>query len=42
MFWRNHFVVAPKHVNPIAIKKLEQIHPVEWIAKAIPFDRDLL
>jgi hypothetical protein len=42
MFSRNRYAVATKHVNPIGLKSLEQIHRVGWIAGAIPADPDLL
>ena len=42
MFSRNHYLVPAKHVNPIDIKLLEQIHRVGWIAQAIPSNPDLL
>ena len=42
MFRRKHFVFASKHVNPLYIKQLEQIHRAGWIAYAIPFSPDLL
>ncbi|MDJ0609366.1 MAG: glutathione S-transferase family protein [Kiloniellales bacterium] len=32
MFGRNQFVVPTKHVNPLYILELEQIHAIEWIA----------
>ena len=42
MFSRNHFVVSTKHVNPLSIKQLEQIHLVNGSPLAIPSDQDLL
>ena len=32
MFSRNHYVIPTKHVNPLYIKLLEQIHRAGWIA----------
>ena len=42
MFSRNRYVVPTKHVNPLYIKLLEQIHRFGWITQAIPSNPDLL
>jgi len=42
MFSRNHFVVSRKHVNPLYINWVEQIHRVDGSPLAIPSDPDLL
>ncbi len=42
MFSRKHFVVSLKHVNPLYIKSLEQIHRCDGSPKAIPSKPDLL
>jgi len=42
MFSRNREAVSTKHVNPIDLKELEQIHRIGCFAKAIPSDLDLL
>ena len=39
--WK-HAALPPKHVNPLYISKLDQIHPVRWHREAIPSDRDLI
>jgi hypothetical protein len=42
MFSRNRKTVAAKHVNPIDLIVLEQIHRAGGSPKAIPSDPDLL
>jgi len=39
---RNRGAVSSDHVNPLYIKRIDQIHTVDGSPKAIPFDRDLI
>ena len=39
---RSHFVALINPVNPLDINRIEQIHAIERIAKAIPLNPDLL
>ncbi len=42
MIDRSHFVASVNHVNPLDIYKIEQIHAIGRIAKAMPTNPDLL
>lgn len=42
MFGRKRHAVQTKHVNPLYVKKLEQIHLVAGSPLATPCDPDLL
>jgi len=39
---RNRAAVSSDHVNPLYIKRIDQIHTVDGSPEAIPFNRDLI